>query len=349
MKDQDKDIVLTLLSDERFKDWVMVPSSETDAYWQEWMYAEPNRKEAVAQAKSIVKGIRFEEAYLETTEIESMLSNIMDERHQESGRFKVERTRNWNSVYRGIAAAVVILIAATLVFTDAFNNVESIFLNGNEVTLHEVSNPKGMRSKVTLPDGSIVSLNANSVLKYPEQFSDKQRIVELSGEAFFDVVKNPDKPFIVRTNKLETVVLGTSFNVRYFDDEEAINVALVSGKVNVVERTEGKSKQQILLPGEKLVYDKAGKSFSKGTFDYDEEVGWKDGVLAFKDADFQSVINQLELWYGVEIKVLGVPSSEWKVNGKFDKESVEEVLVGLQFTYGINYQIDGNNITVSCN
>jgi transmembrane sensor len=194
-----------------------------------------------------------------------------------------------------------------------------------------------------------VYLNASSTLAYPEVFSESERTVNLTGEAFFEVVKNPAKPFVVKTNNIRTVVLGTSFNVRSFDADGTINVSLVTGKVRVVgEHPSANSQERLLLPGQQLTYHKADSSFEKSNFKVLDVTGWKDGVLVFDNTDFDGFVEKLEQWYGVNIVVTGKPAVQWHVNGHFDNETLEEVLVGIQFVYDIEYNINGNRVTLKC-
>src|SRR5690606_20421719 len=205
-----------------------------------------------------------------------------------------------------------------------------------------LENPKGRKSKVTLPDGTRVNLNYESQLKFPKIFQGANRTVELIGEAFFEVVPNDTMPFIVQTNGIETEVLGTSFNIRSYKGELETGVSLVTGKVKISEISDGSAKgDRFLVPGEQLNYNRNSGDMVVNTFDLEGVTAWKEGVILFKDAGFNEFIDQLEGWYGVDFQIYGSPSTEWKVNGRYQNEKLDDILVGLSFVYGLEYKIQG--------
>lgn len=342
-KDQEEDILL-LLSNKDFKDWVLDPSGDRDVYWTNWMKSNPDKIQAVNKATEIVRQLKFKEDFLSEPEADLMLRNIISQEVSDRQGRVIQLKRQDRMRWVKIAASFLIVLS--FVYTGHY------FLSASysNEAFKKIANLKGQRKRIKLPDESIVYLNASSTLTFPEVFSDSERAVELTGEAFFEIVKNPDKPFIVKTNNIETVVLGTSFNVRSFEADSSIEVSLVAGKVRVVhEHAAPGNQEHLLLPGEQLTYHKGDGSFQKDNFKVLDITGWKDGVLVFSNTDFAGFIEKLEQWYGVEIDVTGRPSEKWHVNGHFDNESLKEVLVGIQFVYDIDYEINGNRVTLKCN
>lgn len=347
IKDPEEDSVLLLLSNKDFKDWILNPSGDRDLYWTNWMKSNPDKIQAVNKARELIQQLKFKEDLLSEQELELLLGNIISEKASERDSNLIQLKRQSYLQWVKIAATFLLVLSCIYIYRYWASTTGSP--RNSEVALKTVVNLKGQRTRITLPDESIVYLNASSTLKFPGSFSDSTRTVELTGEAFFEVVKDASKPFIVKTTNLQTVVLGTSFNVRSFETDGAIDISLVTGKVRIVKEGPSPDHQvHLLLPGERLTYHKSNDSFEKGHFNVLDVTGWKDGVLVFNDTDFAGFTEKLEQWYGVEINVIGKPSGEWHVNGHFDNERLEEVLVGIQFVYDIDYQINGSNVTLKC-
>lgn len=204
-----------------------------------------------------------------------------------------------------------------------------------------LSSPKGGQYKVQLPDGSIVWLNAASSLKYPTAFTANERIVELKGEAYFEIAKNRNKPFIVKlTDESEVKVLGTHFNVMSYEDEKAKEITLLEGSVEIKHLTN----TQILTPGQQGQVT-LGKINLNSEVDTMKVTGWKNGQFVFHDADIQTIMKQVDRWYDVEIKY------QAKVNQQFNavisrNEPVSRLLHLLEGTGQIHFKIENKIIYV---
>jgi ferric-dicitrate binding protein FerR (iron transport regulator) len=148
-----------------------------------------------------------------------------------------------------------------------------------------------------LPDGSLVWLNAGSSLHFPTAFVGKQRRVEVTGEAYFEVKKNVSMPFAVKVNNAEVQVLGTKFNVMAYKDETALKTTLFSGEVKFVFG----DNNSIIKPGQQTQLSKNGRIKVLSGIDLDEVIAWKNGMFDFQGADLVTVTRQLSRWYGVEL------------------------------------------------
>ena len=239
-----------------------------------------------------------------------------------------------------IAASILIFIAAGWI---------SWKLVGNPKKPAQISktiikeNPNGQKSKIFLPDGSTVWLNAASKLSFHDGFSDSLRLVSLDGEAYFNVSKDLNRPFIVKIQGVRVIVLGTSFNVNTRHDG-LLDVSLVKGKVRVSSPSFGD--EIILSPGEYSTFDRTGKFYEKGHFDQELTTSWKDGILYFKNASLNEMTSKLEQWYGVKI-VDGIKNPVGKhFTGRFDNENLDNVLRNISFALGFEYEINGNNIII---
>src|SRR5690606_24186830 len=171
-------------------------------------------------------------------------------------------------------------------------------------------NPAGQKYKFKLPDGTIVHMNAESSIEYPEEFEENQRLIKMSGEAYFDVNTDPSRPFIIQVKSDQVKVLGTSFNLK---STEKFELALVEGKVEVEDAT---GEVITLLPNEMLTKDKNGK-VTKTAFDPMEMFGWKDQYLIFKDNTYPEVIRKMEVWFGVKISSNLKVDKGWSYSGSY--------------------------------
>ena len=204
-----------------------------------------------------------------------------------------------------------------------------------------VATEAGMKTKIRLPDGSIIWLNAGSTLKYPEKMDMHKREVYLTGEAFFDITKNARSPSIVIAGKQTIEVLGTQFNIRYYQKDESTATTLVQGSVRI---TAG-SAASMLKPGQQWLLDRNGTAQLKqaADVDMDEVLAWRNGKFIFNDTDLKTVINQLERWYDVKIDCADMP--EYRFNGEISRNvALSKVLKMMELTSNIHYKITDRNI-----
>ena len=206
-----------------------------------------------------------------------------------------------------------------------------------------VATPRGGQYQVVLPDGSRVWLNAASSLRFPTAFAGKERNVELTGEAYFEIEKNRDKPFRVMVNGMQVEVLGTHFNVMAYDEEATVKTSLLEGRVKV--SRDGKS--ELLLPSQQASLDKAHSRLSiDKNADMDKAVAWKNGLFDFEDDDIETIVRQLVRWYDIKAAYPGgVPKQHF--TGYIRRQvPVSQVLHMLELAGGVSFTIEGNTITV---
>jgi len=207
-------------------------------------------------------------------------------------------------------------------------------------------NPPGQKSKIHLPDGSILFLNADSRVEYSSDF-EKNRHVKLEGEAFFTVTKDSLNPFTVDVGGITTRVLGTSFNVSSYSPEDKVQVTLVSGRISLAKY--GEEVITYMHPGEETLISQSEPGFTKTTVDVTKRISWVSGVLEFEKTSLDYMIDILERWYGVEIMLNG-PVPEVLSSGTFENnETLPNVLNVLGSTIGFNYEIKGKEVTISFN
>jgi len=200
----------------------------------------------------------------------------------------------------------------------------------------EVHSPYGARTQFSLPDGSIGWLNSGSIIKYPVPFS-SVRMVVLNGEAFFDVVKNPESPFIVDANHVKVKVLGTSFNVVSYDNDSISEVIVASGKVEVSKA--GQILTSELLPSERLIVNQSKNSFSKSSVDIQNYTSWKTGKLIFLNDNLDEVVRKVSRFYNVDFEVKENVNRKELFRAILEEESLEEVLRYMKLTMSVDYTI----------
>lgn len=323
------------LKDEFFVGWVLHPNKESDHFWSQWVATNPEKAVVVEQAKEMVKSIRYkEEQSLSEADYSTLFEAIL-----KANTVRNNRTFIWQPKHtiRLVATVALLLAAAIVFFLDAGPVVP------NAVNLVVAKTEKGQKRTITLSDGTRVMLNAGSSLVYPEQFSDSIRAVTLFGEAFFDVERDPERPFEIESNSLLTRVLGTSFNVRSYAGEKEVSVAVVSGKVQVESAT---GTSAILLPEDIGTYNLSSGSISKGHFDETRLLGWTKGILVFENQTLPEIFAALEHWYGVKITVKPGMKLEGRYSGEYHNKSLEVILEGISYTSHFKYSINQKNIKI---
>lgn len=265
-----------------------------------------------------------------------------NERTLQVARDKAPLPAKTASTWWKIAAAVALLVVAAVVLVQnqPTDNSKPAAVQYAEVIK---SNPAGQKSKVYLPDGTIVHLNSESSIRFIEGFANGRK-VQLTGEAFFDVTEDPTRPFTVYSGGLATTALGTSFNINSYNRKQT-EVILVTGKVKVEQ--EGEDQLVYLEPGERATL-LAGESLQKATADLTTATYWKEGILYFDQTAIAEVVATLERWYGVHIQADNLPPV--KCYGTFQKnEYLTNVLDVLSHSVGFGYEIDGKEVKLDFN
>lgn len=211
-----------------------------------------------------------------------------------------------------------------------------------------VSVPNGQKKELVLPDGSKVWINAGSTIRYPEQLSGKERMIELEGEAYFAVVKDPERPFIVSTNSMNVEALGTEFNIEAYPNNSQAIATLTHGKIRVDMKQDRKTGSYILNPDQQLVYDKISGKTWVCVVSPDDAAGWKNGKLIFQDATFSDIIQTLERHYNITIRMENYTDTQDRYSVQFvNGESLDQVMSVLEDVMGnFKYKKNGNEISV---
>ena len=204
--------------------------------------------------------------------------------------------------------------------------------------------PRGEYFSVQLSDGSKVWLNSETILKYPSVFSGDLREVEFTGEAYFEIAKDPNRPFVIHTQDQKIEVLGTAFNVTSYSDEEKIVTTLVEGKVEL-EMTSGE--KVILEPNEQSVLYKSNGIISKSTVNVESYVSWRHGVMYFEQLELEELLSRVSRWYDLEIRFENQEMKSKKFTGEIARyEEVTQFLEMLETSGIVEFNLEKNVITV---
>lgn len=268
--------------------------------------------------------------------------SVMDRVHTDkaldkvNNRIRMQRMKVWLHYVEKVAAVLFLpLLGAYLFFPREAHK---------EARLLTVQTNPGMTTQVTLPDGSLVTLNSESSLTYPEFFDKDKRTVTLSGEAYFEVTKDPEHRFVVSApHQTEVEVLGTSFNLEAFPQDSLISTTLQKGAVSF----KYGEKNVRIKPGEKIIYNRIRNNYSKQNTSGEVEASWKDGKLIFHDTPFPEVLRMLEKRYNVSFVVTKKKILKDSFTGRFSNQRLDRVLEVFKVSSKIKWRyIDSKDQSV---
>ncbi len=256
-------------------------------------------------------------------------------------RVEDKRRREFIKTIGKIAAFVLVLITSTVFLTLHF-----VQKPAREIATNTLYVPAGQRAQITLQDGTIVWLNAQSTLTYPSHFAGKERKVAITGEAFFDVAKNPRKPFIVESQDIRLEVLGTQFNVYEYPQTGYSRIALIEGSVKIY-RGNNESDNIVLKTNQEVILQ--GENVSISGITNPNHFLWKDGIYCFENERLLDIIEQLQLYYDVTIRVEDPEIFNVRYTGKFrQRDGIDEILRIIRkiHPFRIEKDVDNNVITL---
>ena len=279
-----------------------------DSYWKDWELTDRDRiKIALYQS----------------------LTNAMDESETPGEEVETAPRRSYARTWLNIAASVIILVAVGwLLYTSRTRKEEVKYIT------HTTG--RGQQAVITLQDGSVVKLNNSSAISFPEKFTEGKREITLQGEAFFEVKRDPAKPFVVKTGDLTTAVLGTSFNICAYQ-HKPIEVTVKTGRVLVAnarkqtDRLELHPNQQIYFDSEKAIWEKRDVSLER-------YLAWTDKIIYLDNTKIAELTDILEKWYDVTITLDNKALGNCTVSGKYKSDRLTNILEGLKIMHGIEYR-----------
>ena len=246
-----------------------------------------------------------------------------------------QRRISLNPVFFKVAAAIILFFIGGL--------SSWYFLQDHEVQYTQVFSPYGHKTKVVLPDRSVVWLNGNSSLKYETDFKDSRQ-VEVSGEALFQVTKDPGNVFCLRSGDVRVEVYGTRFNFKHYPEDQHTELALLEGSVGFFNQNKLLTK---MVPGEVVNLDQRTNSFKVDRENLDLIVSWSTDELVIENQSFGEVLKYLERWYGVRFHYDENLPLDQHLSFKVKTESLPELLTSIKHLTSINYKIEGENVELS--
>lgn len=326
-----------LLLDDSFVDYCLNNNSEYKTKWEQLRAADPELSQLMDEAKELLSVIGPQlpaaEVNVEVDKMRKLFAPKQAEPVIITQTVNQYSRRLWISL---AAAACVIITASYFLWPAPLEKPVTL-------TRTEHATGFGERLQVLLPDGSTVILNANSSLSYNTDFNNKDRQLQLSGEAYFDVAGNPSKPFIVSTDQFSTTAIGTAFYIHGRRPSQAYTVNLIEGKISV---QNGPEKTRLLQAGEEVTWSGNTAAFTINRFDTTYLRQWIDGRLQFQQAATGEVLNQLAKWYAVEIEDVRKKRGTISITGDYSNKPLQDILKAICFSLSCRYTIAGNKIII---
>ncbi|MCG6189705.1 FecR family protein [Maribellus maritimus] len=271
----------------------------------QWMKQQSFFAESKELARVDWQQFKEEDSFVSDEKLDTLLDKIHHKLNIEEIRtVQIKRSRliGWISK---VAAIILIPVLAFLFYTISENIRLTNQITTVSVDSLEVIAPVGSRTVVELSDGSVVHLNYGSRIKYPKNFWGETRGIVLSGEGYFEVAHNPDKPFVVTTGRIDVKALGTIFNVNAYPENTDVATTLVEGKVLIEEMKKDGNKEIMreLIPGQHVIYEKKTGAVKSSIERVDKYIAWKDGKLVFDNELIEQIAQRLSRMFNVEIQV----------------------------------------------
>jgi len=274
----------------------------------------------------IMQAIERSDSHLDEEVYERLYTRIKE--NIESREKKSHRRFSFVPMLRWAAVVCLPIIAALAVYELGLDSKDTLPL--------VVTAESGERAKVQLPDGTKVNINSASQISYPHDFNGEKRIVELDGEAYFEVTPDKERPFVVKAAGLEITVLGTAFDVCAYKDDNEVSVVLLTGKVDVA----SESDRYVMQPDEKLVYDRNTGTMQVGKVCSKEYVEWTDGNLRFENESLENIVKVLSRVYNVKIVFdSAFPEGQYFFTGSIGSGGITNALDILSMTSSLHYEV----------
>lgn len=309
--------------------------------------------QAFEQKLSFVLKKHWNELDYEHAELDESTEKVLNKIHHQINLESFDEQNNRRFLKKAVfyfsKIAAILIIPILLYAIYSYN--QSTYVNYGELpnqkmAYAEILSPPGARTHFTLPDGSSGWLNSGSTLKFPVKFSGNERNLELIGEAWFDVVKNPKIPFVVNALGVDVVALGTKFNVQAYPDSKSVDITLESGKVIVHRKTKNQTELIAELePGEQIsVLKQESKPQKENKVEVENYTAWTKGKLVMRNEKMSEVVNKLEKWYNVKITITDKEIEEYRYRATFQDETIDEIFRLLKLTSPIDYKVKQREI-----
>jgi ferric-dicitrate binding protein FerR (iron transport regulator) len=315
---------------------------------QQELEAMLQQHEVLRERYSILQQYFKESAYHAASDTELALKRTMLRIQQSENIIPQKRTR-FTAVWKWTSIAAAVLLIAGIGYTYRFAPaVNQVAVVDTTQWLHRL-NGKATKATIELADGSKIWLNADSKLTYPEVFSKDSREVYLEGEAFFDVATNSEKPFIIHLTKGNVQVLGTSFNIRAYNNEP-IQTSVKTGKVAFIPAYDGTGKKPdtiYITPDEKVTYERIYGNVKKEVTSAEDDQAWTEGRLVFRDMTLEEISAELERTFGKKVLFTEDAPRYYRLTGNFQHNNLQEIMYYLARSKAFHYDLTDTTLVIS--
>jgi transmembrane sensor len=326
------------LDSEKLKKYFAGSFSEEDASYVENVFCDKNNEKDLKYFLSN----QFEELLPDDEDDKKNLDHILYRLNYDiNSKIIGKKTRILDSILTWTFRIAGIIILPFLILQGIHSYKETIL---KKETWVEIKAPAWTRAQFSLPDGTVGWLNSNSSVRYNGNFI-TDRNVTLTGEAFFDVYKDKNRPFIVNTNDVIVKVLGTRFNISSYENENDVEVVLEEGSLILQDSKLDRSVK--MNPNDLAIYNKTRKDIETETVQPQKYLAWTEGKLVFRNDPLAVISRRLERWYNVDVEVNVSLCEELRLRATFKDENLEEVLDLLKHSLPIDYKIEKGNLNYS--
>lgn len=326
------------IEDPNFRNWITSPNEILNSFWSNFKRNYPKKLDSIDLARKIVEALVFEEKDFAREEYQDSIDRLKAYLDKKSSvQIKVRwLASNW----RKVAAILLLPVIGLSLYLSAGKPRKEV---AGQIIQYIV--PEGQKSKVILSDGTQVWLNSGSTLSVSLDKGENRK-VQLSGEAYFDVIKNSKEPFVVNTKSYSVKVFGTKFNVRSYSDQLESETVLKEGSISIISQTQEELK---MVPGQRFFLD-SDKKRTLSEVDPDVYTSWKENILKIDNERLQNLMVQMEHWYGIKIQIEDFDRvKDLRYTLTIKTESLREMLELMNFVTPLNYKIDGEKVSLNFN
>jgi transmembrane sensor len=364
MNEQPYQYLEDFILDDTFRKFVIGEDKESIEKWQTWIKKNPFAMQEFETSIQIMNMLLKTRKNVQGLNTEEALKTLLSEIRKEK-QYKAFNISIFSKQWFRIAGIIVLLmgISTVLYYTFSYRSGKHEIVAYNEIIV-----PLGEKSQIVLSDGTHIWINSSSKLKYPVNFSKKNRTVFLEGEAFFDVAHHEKLPFEVHAPNMNIKVLGTAFNIKNYPGDKKATATVVRGLVSI-ERPDIKDKAVLLKPNENYVLNTisahhSNKNALQSQLEREKQIAlqepiinkkvnveaitsWKDQMLVFSDETLEDVVLKMERWYNVKITIKNEQLKKERYRGKFvNNETIYQVLEAIKYTTPIKYSVKNNAFTI---